>query len=175
MDTEDRLQIASFGSRALAFGIDMLLRVPVVLLASFAVALFHWDEFSSVLDTGQRNGGNRTDVEHLTTSTQVQLVVVALLVVALWDVVWLRRRGATPGKLVVGIRVCHDAARKEIPWSAAVRRVLFLVVLAGCQRIDDVGVVFGVILVVDHLAALLDRDKKTLHDRVAGTVVVNDG
>ena len=103
------------------------------------------------------------------------LVVVSLgslAVFAAYVIWWLfsLRRGQTPGKQLVGIRVIKSNG--EISgWGYTFLRELVIKGLVGGFLS---GMTAGIYWVVDHLWPLFDSDRQALHDKMVDTLVVQD-
>lgn len=101
------------------------------------------------------------------------------------------RRGQSPGKALLGLRVCDRTGRaasarlvwlREFGWDAAVGTVLLVVLLllgAVARSVGDVlelwfwlTVLFWLVSFGDAARLLRDADRQSWHDRVLGTLVV---
>jgi uncharacterized RDD family membrane protein YckC len=67
-------------------------------------------------------------------------------------------KGATPGKMVMGLRVVDHETGTNISWGAAILR--------------QIGQWFDWILLIGVLMACFRRDKRALHDFMAGSQVL---
>jgi uncharacterized RDD family membrane protein YckC len=126
----------------------------------------------------------RTDVPNIPTGVELaglgrravalllDIVLFPLLLVVGYVIWWLIviGRGQTPGKQLTGIRIARADTGETAGWGLSFVRefliefLLFDVVL---------GALTGTIVWwVDHFWAFFDRRKQTLHDKVAGTIVV---
>ena len=97
-------------------------------------------------------------------------VLAGLLLCALYVVLWfaLLARGSTPGKACAGIRVVREDGRPPGFWLMLVREAgLKLLVSALLSLVTG-----GLYWVADCLWPLWDPRRQSLHDRMAGTVVV---
>ena len=100
----------------------------------------------------------------------VMLGSLALLVgYAIW---WLfaLRRGQTPGKQLVGIRVIKDNGEPSGWGYTLLREFVIKGLLAGFLS----GMTGGIYFAADHLWPLWDRDRQALHDKMIGTLVVQN-
>jgi uncharacterized RDD family membrane protein YckC len=91
----------------------------------------------------------------------VNALLMILTLFVGWIIWWfiVAPRGQNPGKAVVGLRVIKTDGRAAATGSMFVRGLL--------------GIILGVIpLYLDSIWLLWDRDAQTLHDKLAGTVVV---
>jgi uncharacterized RDD family membrane protein YckC len=89
------------------------------------------------------------------------LLAVLMGVGAAYHIVFVAARSATPGKMAMRITICDPQGRPVQPDTAILRYVVLLVgniIVAG--------------LVVSLVLALRDPQRRTLHDRIAGTRVV---
>jgi uncharacterized RDD family membrane protein YckC len=132
-----------FWRRYLAIGIDGLF---IMVLSALTVRGVY--EFYGVA-SGDLSAETRQWVE---TSAQAILGFI-------YQVGMLVRSGATLGKRAVGVKVIDRATGGEVKVGQAVGRVLasYLSLL---------------VFTIGYLMALFDSEKRTLHDRLAGTVVI---
>jgi uncharacterized RDD family membrane protein YckC len=83
-------------------------------------------------------------------------LIVGIIIVGFW-----RYCGATPGKLAVGVKIV-DASTGSTPSTGR------LVIRLLCYLISAAPLYLG------FLWAAIDRRKQAWHDKIAGTVVVNE-
>ena len=83
-------------------------------------------------------------------------LIVGVIIVGFW-----RYCGATPGKLAVGVKIV-DASTGRTPSTGRLVLRLF------CYLLSAVPLYLG------FLWAAIDRRKQAWHDKIAGTVVVNE-
>ena len=80
------------------------------------------------------------------------------------------RRGQTPGKQLLGIRVMRaDGRISDWGWTFIREFVVKEVAIAVVSQI-----VFGLPWLIDLLWAFWDKDRQTLHDKIMKTYVVDD-
>ena len=157
--------LATFLQRLAAYAVDKVLSgLP---LAVFVIALV----FSLIIvlsdDTEPLADNSGTIVSVLVAVSLGSLAVFAAYVI--W---WLftLRRGQTPGKQLVGIRVIKSNG--EITgWGYTFLRELVIKGLVGGFLS---GMSAGIYWVVDHLWPLFDSDRQALHDKMLDTLVVQD-
>ena len=157
--------LATFLQRLAAYAIDKVfsglpLAVFVIALV-FSLIIVLSDDTLSLVD----NSGTIVWV----------LVAVSLgsLAVFVGYVVWwlfTLRRGQTPGKQMVGIRVIKNNGELS-DWSYTFLRELVIKGLVGGFLSGMTG---GIYWVVDHLWPLFDSDRQALHDKMVDTLVVQD-
>lgn len=182
--TPDGVPLAGWGIRLAAYLIDL---VPIWLVStvlSIPAQLAMQDDIDrlteQLAETGDMaafwDGWLATTRESMTWQWPLTLVVVA------YFVLMLRFRGATLGKLAVGLRVRRRDEPGRLPWSTVLIRVAafngvgFLPVLAlytGSWLLIVLTLVAltGYVL-ADALWPLWDPKRQALHDKVARTNVV---
>ena len=143
------VRAADYGTRAVAYILDTLISWAWVMLL-VAVATM------SVL-----------------AATRSFSAIPALAILVLWLglLVWwvlLLRRSQTPGKLIMKLWVACDSAQPAGWGLMVVREVLVKSLLFGLVG----GATFDIGILVDLLWPLWDRNKQTLHDKIAGTDVM---
>jgi uncharacterized RDD family membrane protein YckC len=181
--------LASAWERLLAMTMDWLL----ILAASFLLLhaqMFHLvHRFQAVMVNAQTLGPNAETTaltnfikSPATVSTQTSYWLMALLLALAYFWGLEARGGATLGKRVLGLRVVRAADRSPAGvWLAGARTLLFLTgpaifalssprnFLPGVAIISLLGVALWV---ADSLVLATDPQKRSLHDKVAGTLVV---
>jgi len=98
-------------------------------------------------------------------------LLLGLVVGTLLEVGFLATSGATPGRLLVGVRVERVAGGVPTVGVALARHLLVALPLA----LDGTGAAWAVAgcwVLLDHLWAFVEKDSRSLHDLVVGTVVV---
>ena len=96
-------------------------------------------------------------------------LVTGVLYVAYSTVLCGSPRGQTVGMMAVGVRAVRDETFGVLGYGRALARA----VVEGVFRlIDLVFVVLGLIWLLDMLFPLWDGKRQTLHDKVAGSVVL---
>lgn len=180
--TADGVPLATWGRRALAACLDAMISYLVVGLLStpfygpLTRALS--DYFSAVL-IAQRTGAPPPAIpvqsDFISTRDQILAAAVLLICWFAYNALFLRWKGATPGKLALGLRVVPvDQGRTVGPlsWRIAVLR-------SGCWLLPrllgylpgTVALFFGLRL-VDVMMPLRHPKRQSLHDVVAKTQVV---
>jgi uncharacterized RDD family membrane protein YckC len=184
--TPDGVPIASWGMRLLAYFIDSIL----VGVTGFVVTLpqqievqRRMAELSADLQTSAEPdlAAFWSDYFDVLRDQMVWQVPVVLLSVA-YFVAMLRWKGATLGKMAVGLRVRLRDEPGQLPWRAIAIRVGILNVLgvvpimflvAGWWIVALVlWPVITVFLFVNGLRPLWDSKRQAFHDKAAGTNVV---
>ncbi|MFT4262110.1 MAG: RDD family protein [Nocardioides sp.] len=145
------------------------------------------EEFSRQADSGATpDFGPLLDAYGNGLQQLVWWVLPAMLIAVAYQAIMLRWKGATLGKLALGVRVRRaewiDASDGPLPWSTIALRVLavyvpgaaFLLAIGSGSVVGAVLVwmVVSVYQLLDLLWAAWDPRRQTLHDKVADTVVV---
>ena len=156
MEQQDSWVLATFLQRLTAFLVDAALtNLPTIVgVSSLVLAVI----------VGTDNG----------TAFAVLLAVsLASLAILLGYFVWwlfALRRGQTPGKRVVGIRVIRDDGSPSDWGYTFVREFVIKFLVGGVLS----GMTGGIYWMVDHLWPLFDENLQTLHDKMVSTIVVQD-
>ena len=138
-------QLAGFGQRAIAYAIDSLIVVAVMLI--FALAF----------------GGDLTDPDN----PRFMLITVLTLAVSLiYSIVFVALSGATPGKRIMKLRVVNRSDGSPVSWTYAAVRALIPSV-AGL-----VPVIGFALNIAVYVRAFFHPYRQGLHDAAAGTIVV---
>jgi uncharacterized RDD family membrane protein YckC len=104
----------------------------------------------------------------VTASDQFTLALIGLAISVIYQVAFLRWRGATPGMLLCGLRVVpvdHGHSRDPLAWSS-------LLVRAFIWAAPNVYTLFVLVWLADVLFPLWHPKRQTLHDLAARTQVV---
>jgi uncharacterized RDD family membrane protein YckC len=88
------------------------------------------------------------------------------IVVICYEVLFLRYRGATPGKMACGLRVVRSDGN-SLGWGTSIGRfVMWNVVTSGIPYLNFI------LILISGIMAGTDSEKRALHDRVCDTRVV---
>ncbi|WP_445259194.1 RDD family protein [Nocardioides aurantiacus] len=175
-----QVELAGWWRRLAAFVIDTALTGAVVVALTlpwvrdvWSYAAVRWagfpvPSFSVLLAGGDTPIWWRVDIE----DSLLVILGAWLAVTATYQTVFLRWRGATPGKLALGLRVRLLDRPGPLPARAIGRRLLVqllpaaLAVTAYCSALGRLVPLLGA------LAALRDDRRQAWHDLAAGTCVV---
>jgi uncharacterized RDD family membrane protein YckC len=168
--TPDGVRLVSYGRRVLAYIADGLLMSVVQLAVGFPFVLQLVHAFSDYMAQVQRDteAGRVTDPFAIYRtpgyiSGMLGLLLVGLLVTAAYDILFVRLKGATPGKVAAGIRVRAWDHEGLPTWRQAVLRWV-----AG----RFAAALVSLYALLDLLWPAWDSQRQALHDKAAGTVVV---
>lgn len=168
--TTDGVPLATWGRRGLARVLDLILMSFIGLPAT---GYFLYRVYQAEQDQHQ------TGITVFPTGQALHWYllfgVVQFVLLFCYEILCLRRWGHTIGKMLLGISVRTRDQAGVLPWSAAVRRAGFIYAVELVGLVPVVGLLGFVLLLLDYLRPLWDRRRQSLHDHVAGTVVVVGG
>ncbi len=150
---------ASWGIRLGGYLIDSVIFLAV--LAVFFVLFRHSNTLQVHLMA--RRGTRRRHI------SAVPFVITGLLYVVYGTVLCGSRRGQTVGMMAVGVRAVREGSLEVLGYGRALARALVEGVL---RLLELVSLVLGLIWLLDMLFPLWDKKRQTLHDKVAGSVVL---
>lgn len=115
-------------------------------------------------------GGRSTVGTEVTTGASLIAGVISTLLIIAYEVWFVANKGGTPGKLVLGLAVA-DAATRATPvdYATSVKRVVPILIQFVPVLGPLVSLAIGLISVV---LIFSDRQRQTIWDKIAGTVVV---
>ena len=172
--TPDGQQLGGLGRRLLARIVDALVVQLVVLVAAWGQLRRVVEAFQTYVDqvvaAAQAGATTAPPPDVLAAPGVVDAIntvsFVALAVSAVYTVLFLRFLGATPGKLLLGLRV-RDWRRPGLPsWGQAVLRWVTR------DLVSNVPVAGQAYWLLDSLWPLWDTRRQALHDKPGRTVVV---
>ena len=175
--TADGQTLASYGQRVGAYLVDwIVLRILNVIFAGWAVWLASRDYLTFIWDAAAANDPERLErvtPEELLGLFDVQYLLVALgigmLVRCLYEVIFLSRWAATPGKLALGLSV----RRVDRPgWPSAGTAFMRALLPMATMLLSAISCFSTAVTAADLLWPIKDPQRQTLHDKIAGTLVV---
>jgi uncharacterized RDD family membrane protein YckC len=170
--TPDGVPTANPWRRLGARIIDGIIVGVVVLIIGFPLVRDLADQFRVYFDQVQaaaQAGRSAPDAGSFTSnvlSTSLKLSVLQLIVAAIYSIPLVKLRGATLGKMALGIRIRPMNAEGLPSWGQSFLRFLGFEVLAS---IPNIGSIYGLL---DALWCLWDPRRQCLHDKIASTAVV---
>jgi uncharacterized RDD family membrane protein YckC len=175
--TPDGVPLAGWWQRVLATLVDGLILLPItlVLYIPFYGKVFDaYRDYFHDLDRASAGGPQPSpfQVERELAGTLTLMGLVSLALGLVWTFFWLRWKQATPGKLVLGLRVRRRDVPGPLPWSTIALRWLGQYAVGVLALVPVVGSILGIYSVLDDLWPLWDDKRQALHDKVAGTNVV---
>jgi uncharacterized RDD family membrane protein YckC len=167
--TPDGARVTTWGKRFAARLLDLIF----VFIASLPITgYFFYRSFRLVSD--QMNNGTYDAFSPDADVVKWEMIAVGIFIVLGlgYETFCLGRWGATPGKrtLDISVRAWNQGGR--LPWSTVARRVGFLYGLAVVTLVPLVGILALLACVLNFLWPAWDNRRQALHDKVAGTVVI---
>ncbi|MCW2759239.1 MAG: domain containing protein [Nocardioidaceae bacterium] len=176
--TPDGALLAGWWERAVAQLVDGLL---IALLSAafgypFVAALVHVfaDFFRDAVDAAQVGAQppSQLDLYGAMFLPLLGFGLVSALVNAVYVMGFLKARAATPGKLMMGLRVRLRDRPGPLEWRTVGRRWLGQYWYAALSWVPLLGSVVGLYAFIDCLWPLRDDTRQALHDKFAATNVV---
>ena len=178
--TPDGEELAGWGRRFAALLIDGLISGLVGYALAFPfvrqVVTYYADTFRASLEAAE-SGASRVQPNGFQMYADLAgpLVGIALLTLAVavaYQASFLRWRGATPGKMLLGLRVRLRERPGRLGWSTIAKRLAVRLGPQALAAIPFVGSAAGFLGILDGLWPLWDSRNQALHDKAAGTNVV---
>lgn len=167
---QKQLELATIGNRIVAKLIDFALMV----LASLPLflALYHSPNFAKLKQWAEAGQTSLTSAQQMELLSVVPTHILLLTNLLVWGLLFaqmmlLMRRGQTLGKMVMGIRVL-DKQSNAIPnfFNLIVMRSVLTSIVYSLSF-------FGVAaMAIDFVMMLTNKDRQSLHDKIAKTYVV---
>jgi uncharacterized RDD family membrane protein YckC len=150
---------ASWGIRVGGYLIDSVIFLVVLVIL---IVLFRHTNSLEVHLMARRGARKR----HI---SALPFVITAVLYVVYSTVLCGSPRGQTVGMRAVGVRAVREGSLEVLGYGRALVRA----VVEGVLRLLElISVVLGLIWLLDMLFPLWDKKRQTLHDKVAGSVVL---
>lgn len=173
--TPDGVPLASYGLRVGAFFMDGVIRYLLVLVLG---GVFLYQAIQPVMNTmtnALANGdvqGYLRALEQVDTGWMLGFSLFSIALAVVYNVFFLVRWGATPGKRLAGISVRLRDQPGTLTVSTALRRYGFVAIVDALGSVPGVSLLSPVLWALDHLFPAWDPQRQALHDKAAGTVVV---
>ena len=172
--TADGVPVSGWWMRVLAAVVDYIFVSLIAGLISIPIYLRMMPAMTALFEESMRAAqeGRMAPIADpsrlMSPDDQLQITLIALGIGLLYHAAFLRWRGATPGKLITGLRVVPvDQGRASAPlaWRSVITRALIWV-LPGAIA------VLLLFQVVDVLVPLGHPKRQAIHDLVAATQVI---
>ena len=177
--TPDGVPLASYGQRVGAYLIDMLIVGVLTTVAGWywisQLVTWYTAWLSDLMDEAQRGVEptiNQADLTNEIYGYVLALSLVSLVVTVVYQVAFLTWRGATPGKMALGIAVRLRDRPGNPSVLVALKRQLIFIGSSLLSLLPGVGAVGSIIILLNLLWPLWDDKRQALHDKIAATNVV---
>lgn len=166
-----RPPLASWGRRAGAYLLDA---IPMVILTMLLLQMLGVTEaLTSAIEAGDAAAIDEANaMVSALSATGMTITVANLLFAALYNIGFHVSRGATPGKMLVGIRVRQVDRDRNPELPAASVRWLVQFGPGLLNGLPLIGMLSGFFSIADHLWPIWDADSQAIHDKVGRTLVV---
>ena len=173
--TPDGVPLSGWWWRVLAVTID-----SVILSAIMVAIAFPWisdviSTYGDWLDEALNSSSGSVDTRQLQEDIARPLLIIGVINIALgfvYNVGFLMWKQATPGKLVVGLRVRLRETPGPMPLGTVLLRWVGQYAVGILGLVPFVGSIGGLYSILNYLWPLWDSKKQALHDKVAKTNVV---
>ncbi|GAA1570221.1 hypothetical protein GCM10009804_28360 [Kribbella hippodromi] len=175
--TPDGQLLSGWWRRVFARIIDSII-VGIIGLPLTGYFYYHYsqvllDYFRDTLDSAEAgNPATTTTLPPEVYKWMVPAVLIGFVVSFVYEYLFVTKKGATPGKMALGIAVRLRDVPGNPPGSAVAKRYGFQIALSVLGLIPLIGTLTGFAALLDYLWPLWDDKKQALHDKVAATNVV---
>lgn len=174
--TPDGVALSGWWRRVLALLIDNIVISILALPLTFAplqlVVTFLREFFSTAMAAAQAGTPSPTPDMARIDGPLLQISLIVLAVSLVYEILFLTRTGATPGKMAAGISVRLRETPGAPPLVAVLKRTAVKESASILGRVPVVGMVASLFGIVNVLWPLWDPKKQAVHDKVGATNVV---
>ncbi len=177
--TPDGAPLASWGQRVGAYLVDWLILTAVTSIAAgyYIYQFFQW-YLAFVRDLmRETSAGGQPTIDPATISEQMlgylwPMLLISLVVQVIYHTYFLTTRGATPGKMALGLAVRRRQRPGPLTVLEALRRQAIPLGAAALSIVPILGNVVSFVPLLDVLWPLWDDKRQALHDKLADTNVI---
>jgi uncharacterized RDD family membrane protein YckC len=177
--TPDGVPLASYGQRVGAWLIDSVIQVLITTVAAWywisQFVTWYTTWFTELMNEAESGVQPTVDQSQLTTEIAglvLPITLVSFLVAVVYQVAFLTWKGATPGKMALGIAVRLRERPGNPSLLVALKRQTIFIAATLLGLIPGIGAVSPLATFLDLLWPLWDDKRQALHDKVAATNVV---
>ena len=174
--TPDGVVLSGWWKRVLARILDGLIIWVVALPLTYAplkqAATVFNEYLQQVVDAAKAGSSTIQNPPTDFAAPIMQASLTMLVVYVIYEVAFLTWRGATPGRMVVGISVRLREKAGPPPLAAVLKRTAVKEGGAVFGGVPFLGTIGSLFMLVDDLWPLWDVKKQAIHDKVAATNVV---
>ncbi|HET7355672.1 MAG TPA: RDD family protein [Nocardioidaceae bacterium] len=176
--TPDGQPLSGWWARVGAYVIDQIVIGIVAMLIGFPQLRVVAHEYAVFFqETMQRPGSTSALAGNAQLAAGIAgpmavLALITLVVNFVYNVGFLKWQAATPGKLLLKLRVRRREVAGPLPWGTVLRRWLGQYWASFLSLVPVLGAVVGLYPILDDLWPLWDGKRQALHDKVARTNVV---
>ena len=177
--TPDGVPLATYGQRVGAWIIDFLIQLVITTVAGwywlsqFITWYMNW--FTDLMNQAEAGSASSIDQAQLSADISGYVLPISLIsfaVTIIYQVAFLTWKGATPGKMALGIAVRLREKPGNPTLAVALKRQLIYIGTSLLSLVPGIGVSSVMIKILNLLWPLWDDKRQALHDKVAATNVV---
>ncbi|MCH1881657.1 RDD family protein [Agrococcus sp. ARC_14] len=170
-DADGQLPLASWGRRLGAYLLDLIPMVVITMIMLQMLGVV--DAMSSALEAEDPTAIDQVNAMLSPLSaTGLTITIANLVFAALYNIGFHVTRGATPGKMLVGIRVRQVDEDRNPELRAAGLRWLVQFGPGVVNGVPLLGFLAGIFSIADHLWPNWDSRNQAFHDKAGRTLVV---
>ena len=177
--TPDGQELAGWWVRVAAFLIDNIIVGIIAAIVAFPWMAQIFDAYGDFLsealdaaEAGSTTVPGQAELMAEITGPLVTVSLIGLVVSLVYQSLFLRWKAATPGKLLVGLRVRLRERPGQLSWATILKRWVSQFGYALFSAVPVLGSLLSLYPLLDGLWPLWDSKKQALHDKVAATNVV---
>ena len=177
--TPDGVPLASYGQRVGAWFIDFVIQLAITTLAGWywlsQFVTWYTSWFTQIINEAEGGGSPTFDQAQLSdqiTGYVLPISLISFAVTIIYQVAFLTWRGATPGKMAVGISVRLRDTPGNPTFLVALKRQTIYVGTSLLSLVPGIGASSVIIKILNLLWPLWDDKRQALHDKIAKTNVV---
>lgn len=176
--TPDGQPLSGWWHRVGAYLVDQVIVGVIGMLIGFPQVRTIWHEYAAVFQDALHAPGSvsplmgSSPLAAQVAGPMATLALITLVVNFVYNVGFLKWRAATPGKLLLGLRVRRRDVAGPLPWGTVLRRWLGQFWTSFLSLVPVLGAILGLYPLLDDLWPLWDGKRQALHDKLAGTNVV---
>ena len=177
--TPDGVPLASYGQRVGAWFIDFVIQLAITTVAGWywlsQFVTWYTSWFTQIMNEAEAGGSPTFDQAQLSdqiTGYVLPISLISFAVTIIYQVAFLTWRGATPGKMAVGISVRLRDTPGNPTFLVALKRQTIYVGTSLLSLVPGIGASAVIIKILNLLWPLWDDKRQALHDKIAKTNVV---
>ncbi|HEU4999739.1 MAG TPA: RDD family protein [Lapillicoccus sp.] len=177
--TPDGVPLATYGQRVGAWIIDFLIQLVITTVAGWywlsQFIAWYTSWFTDLMNQAEAGSASSIDQTQLSAEISGYVLPVSLIsfaVTIIYQVAFLTWKGATPGKMALGIAVRLREKPGNPTLVVALKRQVIYIGTSLLSLVPGIGASAVIIKLLNLLWPLWDDKRQALHDKIAATNVV---
>jgi uncharacterized RDD family membrane protein YckC len=177
--TPDGVPLATYGQRVGAWIIDFLIQLVITTVAGWywlsQFITWYTSWFTDLMNQAEAGSASSIDQTQLSAEISGYVLPVSLIsfaVTIIYQVAFLTWKGATPGKMALGIAVRLREKPGNPTLVVALKRQVIYIGTSLLSLVPGIGASAVIIKLLNLLWPLWDDKRQALHDKIAATNVV---